>query len=1183
MAREVLIKELPHQNILPESRINCFFQDHFGNIWYGSENGLFKDDGFNIQIFRSDFNNSYPLSSNNITCITENKNGDIIFGTLRGAYILKQSDNTIHHIYNDFIDRSVIKNITITSDNNIWIATESNFIRFNSDAEFVKNYSMMWGDGSRQVNALLEDHYGQIWLMLWKGGILKYDEDNDKFTPYHWPFESSPSCFLKDEDDKNYWIGTWKDGIVKFNPNPQLASEDKRFSLVLSDSFSKDKPSKIMYIVSDSIMKYLWVITNNNLIVYSKDDKGLLTKIDISELSDFQYRRINNMICDNNGNLWIADKYNNSYIITFPDLISTYYSDEEIKKNLGFSFTPSHISSDSSYFWFRQRQLGLFLLNKKTGNLTSSRNKRLSSTFIPKNDDRGIYTMMNNTELMLIQNEGDRIIEKKLASIPLDVNERVRTIYESNDGIFWLGTNHNLYRYNINIGTIRDLFVGPMIITKIVSSDNGDIFVSTEQNGVFRINTESEINKIAENENCISLHCDKSGRIWLGSISGNLFCYDKNKLTKLTSDLNLNGDAILEITSDADNNIWILTRYNLYIYDYDNERYRILSVKHDFSQLEYFTTLSRSSDNTITLAGAGGIYRISTPYSFPTLNDQLTLSTVRVNNKNIFNFGDTIFLNPNEINIELYFSSFDFLNSDNTRFSFRLNNDTVKTYLKQGDNHIYLSSLNKGIYNVEVTLSGNGSRKSDMMKNIIIIKKPYWWETITAIISYFIIMILIIGVIIKKYLNYHTTLQKMKADIHISEMKSKFLTNISHEFRTPLSLISMPLEKMIKETEDEGVKQQLIAMNKNTSNLLSLVNELLDLKNIVTDNEILIPGKTDIISLVNSVCHDFKPLANTKNINIEYPENEGQLFVFVDSNKITKSLNNLISNAIKFTPQNGAITVSVRIAKDKNPNKLLISVKDNGIGISENEKEKIFDRFYRAEKNNNQPGNGIGLHIVKEYISLHRGDISVFSENGRGSEFIISIPITEPINENITLTSLTNIKEDIRLDTSSAKKTILLIEDNTEFRDYMRSELSLIYDVYDTDTGETGVELAREMNPDVIISDVMLPGISGIEVCCIVKNDIAISHIPVILMTADCSIATMAKGYKEGADHYITKPFVFDILLSNIRNLMIQNNNRHRNFADEQIISPEKLTISLRDEKFIEKVIELIEANMSNS
>ena len=207
----------------------------------------------------------------------------------------------------------------------------------------------------------------------------------------------------------------------------------------------------------------------------------------------------------------------------------------------------------------------------------------------------------------------------------------------------------------------------------------------------------------------------------------------------------------------------------------------------------------------------------------------------------------------------------------------------------------------------------------------------------------------------------------------------------------------------------------------------------------------------------------------------------------------------------------------------------------------------------------------------------------MFSENGRGSEFIISIPITEPINENITLTSLTNIKEDIRLDTSSAKKTILLIEDNTEFRDYMRSELSLIYDVYDTDTGETGVELAREMNPDVIISDVMLPGISGIEVCCIVKNDIAISHIPVILMTADCSIATMAKGYKEGADHYITKPFVFDILLSNIRNLMIQNNNRHRNFADEQIISPEKLTISLRDEKFIEKVIELIEANMSNS
>ena len=418
----------------------------------------------------------------------------------------------------------------------------------------------------------------------------------------------------------------------------------------------------------------------------------------------------------------------------------------------------------------------------------------------------------------------------------------------------------------------------------------------------------------------------------------------------------------------------------------------------------------------------------------------------------------------------------------------------------------------------------------------------------------------------------------------VTQMKYRFFTNISHELRTPLTLIITPLDSITQKVTDPKLKQQLESIGRNAQNLLGLFNQLLNFRKIEMGGEAVYFSKGDIVDFVFLTYEDFRLTAEEKKIDFEFHSQIDSLFLYFDTKKIKKVINNLLSNAFKFTNKNGAITLSVRNERYKNRDYVTITVKDSGRGIPSQELPKIFERFYQAENQDGDSiGSGIGLHLAKEYINMHEGHVTVQSEINNGSIFTVYIPTDLKPSMEATSTCIEKTNDPSFTLTSDLSKKILVVEDNTEFRTYLKNELSQYFTVFEAADGIEGEMEAIDKEPDVIITDLMMPGINGIELCKRIKNNIEISHIPVILLTANNDVEFEKQGYKEGADAYISKPFRWDILLTRVENLMNQANQIKQAFGEKEKIEPENITISKADELFLKEIISLVEKNMDNS
>jgi DNA-binding response OmpR family regulator/nitrogen-specific signal transduction histidine kinase len=430
-------------------------------------------------------------------------------------------------------------------------------------------------------------------------------------------------------------------------------------------------------------------------------------------------------------------------------------------------------------------------------------------------------------------------------------------------------------------------------------------------------------------------------------------------------------------------------------------------------------------------------------------------------------------------------------------------------------------------------------------------------------------------------------------------MKIKFFTNISHEFRTPISLIITPLEKILKNTGEGEQKSQLEMIYRNGKRLLNLVNQLLDFRKMEVQEIKLSLSEGDIVQFVKDISNSFSDLSEKKNIKFSYHSSLKELNTLFDQDKLEKILFNLLSNAFKFTPQGGQVSVEVLLKESNvlvNEGKkwLEIRVKDSGIGIAKDKQDKIFERFFQNDLPGNlvNQGSGIGLAITKEFVKIHGGSIWVESEPEKGSCFIINLPITQINSVDIGHVQL---EEVIREQTSNHfgrfsfnvkkdphKQNLLLVEDNEDFRFYLKDNLKTHYNILEAPNGRLGWELALAEIPDLIVSDVMMPEMNGVELCKKVREDIRTSHIPLILLTARTAEEQKLEGFESGASDYVTKPFNFEILLSRIKNLIAQKELIKRSFQKHIDVDASEVSITSMDEKLIKKAIQLVESNISN-
>lgn len=1194
-AQDIIVTGLPNLNQLPNSEIKCFFHDSEGFMWYGTEGGgLCRDDGYMVKVFRADINTPKLLESNSITGITEDIKQKIWFGTKRGAYILDKSDYSIIPVPDQEIKSWVIRAIKATSDGSIWISLGNYLYRYNSSGTRLGKYEMEWNDEFNEIRNIYEDNNGTVWMMQWRGKLFRYDAKKDKLIPYlSWPYEGFPTCIVKDVSTPYYWIGTWGNGIVRFDPNEE--DPQKMFSAQSVTSLNVHTAGKRIYnIVQDSIKNNIWITTADNIQAYEITGNDTLRQVDLSEILP-KHRKIagNNMICDRLGNVWVADLYLNSVIISFLSNKIVKYPVLELEKELNVPVYPTAITHEGNYFWLKQKYGGLYAYNPRNGNLLTYRGNRLSTFIEECPDSGGIHTVINDSIIIHVYHDGKQIFRPQIYTLSVQEEERIRTLHNDNKGNLWIGTTYHLLRYDLTNNKLYKEYENIGIINKIITSDNGDIFLATESEGFWKISEGEVVYKYNTEENYLDLTITPDKNVWICTQSGNVYCYtpSTNEISCKTSDCGLNGDIVSEIESDDEGNIWMLTARKLVIYSPEKQTYNLIHSHNPSISFNNFLALRKGANGKMYVAGIEGIVELNpheqlnektnkTPipisWTFVKINDNIKLLSGKSNK---------ITLKPKERNIELFFSTFDPLNTHRIRYAFRYKNAGENwNYLPAQQNSIYLTRLSKGKHEIEVMATDANGIWSESGTPFLIQCPPAWYETGLSYTVYLILLVAVMIFSIEKYLSYRHKKHRKQMEEQVVQMKYRFFTNISHELRTPLTLIITPLDSIIQKVSDAKLKQQLESISRNAQNLLGLFNQLLNFRKIEMGGEILYLSKGDMKDFTFLLYENFRLIAEEKKINFEFYSQIDSFHLYFDAEKLKKAINNLLSNAFKFTHANGSITLSIKNEIHENRDYVVISVKDTGRGIPAQEVSRIFERFYQAEnQDDNSIGSGIGLHLAKEYIDMHEGLITVQSEINKGSTFSVYIPTDlKPPVETIQANEEKSNDQTLMVQPNLTKK-ILIVEDNDEFRSYLKGELSQYYTVFEASDGLKGEAEVIDKEPDVIITDLMMPGINGIELCKRIKNNIEISHIPVILLTANNDIEFEKQGYKEGADAYISKPFLWEILLSRIENLMHQALQRKQAFGKKTEINPDQITISKADELFVTKIITLVEKNLDNS
>ena len=543
--------------------------------------------------------------------------------------------------------------------------------------------------------------------------------------------------------------------------------------------------------------------------------------------------------------------------------------------------------------------------------------------------------------------------------------------------------------------------------------------------------------------------------------------------------------------------------------------------------------------------------------------------------------------------------------------NYNLPEKTQYMYKLEGFNNDWLT-LPLGVHNVTFTNLAPGKYvlrvkavNSDGYVGVkeatlgIVVNPPFW-------MSWWAYLLYAIGLVVVLFLARYRMLKREREKFHlqqieseaakneeINNMKFRFFTNVSHELRTPLTLIISPLEGMLKETTDELQSTRLQLMHRNAQRLLHLVNQLLDFRKGEMSTHQLSLSEGDIISYVHSVCNSFLLMADKKHIQFSFFSGIDTFSMAFDADKVGKIVMNLLSNAFKFTPEGGRVTVMIEHVAGT-PDMLEIKIADTGIGISEVDKEHIFERFYQAGHKGVEEttGNGIGLSLVRDFVTLHEGEVKVFDNIGMGSVFVIQFPVKH-VETQVQLPEETGMpagdeedkemKEEAREEMERKNFPLLLIvDDNEDFRIFMRYSLELQYRVKLAVNGKEAWEMMQEELPDLVISDVMMPQMDGNELCRLIKQDKRTAHIPVILLTARQNTEAKLEGLQTGADDYVTKPFNMTILVLRIRKL-IELSRYHRVTQGMIDPAPSEIVITSLDEKLIEKAIKYVEDNMSRT
>jgi signal transduction histidine kinase/ligand-binding sensor domain-containing protein/DNA-binding response OmpR family regulator len=1114
------------------------------------------------------------LISDNLSAAKEDKNGNLWIIHSNGVFEL-MSGKTHKIIYRSYAlnkkyaGQVLDYNLMIDTEGDTWIfinnnnkgvhlfkARERSFVHINKTTKPLRLNSDI-------VRGIVQDDNGIIWVGTDHGGINLINKKN-KTTDYIFHNaederslgQNSINALYKDREGF-IWAGTMKTGVSYYHEN------FLRFKLLKHlDSNPLSLPYNDINALAEDKTGNLWIGTNGEGLIYynRKDETFTQYKNKPGVANSLSNNVIVSLCVDHDDNVWIGTYFGGLNLYDGKRFVR-YKHNAKIPESLG---------DDNIWEIFEDTQRRLWIGTLESGVDFFDRNKN---------------------EFKHYPNDGTNSLHASY----------VPAIAEDREGNIWFGTGYGI-----------------------------DVLNKQSNRFTHYLNIAKDTTSLSDN-GVMCLLNDSRGNMWIGTKEGlNLFDKKSNRFQVFREKEGLPHNSIITLLEDNYNNLWLGTANGLSNMILDRgQNGDILSYtfrnynESDGLQGKQFNegAACRTARGELVFGGTNGI-NIFRPEDvvLNTIKPAVVLSDFQIFNKSVrigedvdgrtiltkaISATSEITLKHSDNVFSIEFAALNFLHSEKSQYKYMLkgfNKDWLTT--DGASRKVTYTNLDPGEYTFIVKSANNDGVWGENGAELKIVILPPFWKTNTAFVIY---ILGVLGALLlsrqlileRERLKYKMDKERQEAlQLHeLDVMKIKFFTNVSHEFRTPLSLILIPLEKILKQTSNTDQRDQFQMMHRNARRLLNLVNQLLDLRRMEVQQVKLNPSEGDIISFIKETANSFSDLSEKNNIDFSIRSSVNTLETVFDKDKLEKILFNLLSNAFKFTPDHGTVTVEIkRIEKSNEPSTFIeIKVIDTGIGIPVEKQDKIFERFFQHDlpKSMVNQGSGIGLSITYEFVKAHNGSITVESEPDKGSVFTVLLPVQKLTG---TVSKEQNLDEDILLKQASEVVTdeenlsrsnsklpvLLLVEDNEDFRFYLKDNLKTNYSIIEARNGREGLEKTQQYLPDLIVSDVMMPEMNGIELCRKVKEEKTLSHIPVILLTARTSEEQRLEGFETGADDYITKPFNFEILQSRIKNLIHQRELFHKDFRKQIEVKASAVKITSLDENLIQNAIKLVEDNIGN-
>ena len=1199
---------------ISNNTVNFVISDPFQNIWIGTNQGLNYLSGQESVKEQPYF--QHYFASYRFTC-AEIIDNSVLFGTQKNGILMY--DLETKRLTGDLPYFSTLKSSDINfirrvrHHNAVIIGTRENgtFIYLPENHRLVS----LREHGSQTIS-LFEDSYGIIWLKTEKYGIIKInptDGSSEHFTLTPKEIQASiddERPFIYEDRSRNLWIGTHGGGLAWYN-RPMDTFTFYRNTPNSPFTIS----SNFVHCITEDKSGLLWVGTVQfnggiNIVVMANPSfKQIIPKPNLESLADNVMRCV---FQDSNGYTWMATKSGVIYIYT-PRLQLHAVLD---KLSTSRSSIPGYnvyamMEDDKGFLWMGTKGGGVLVSHTSIrGRPESYRNLHFE---VYQNDPRDTSSLSNNFVYSILQDSRgtiwigtygggiNRVLSRnadKLTCRRINPensslsNNHVRCLFEDSRNRIWVATTFGL---NLLEGNA----------TKPDSLDFR-VFLYDPQN----------ISSLSYND-IIHIFEDTHNNLWFGTFGGGL-----NLLKQLDSSSasfahyrqkdGLSNDAVFAILEDKRGIIWVSTEKGISALNPKDMSFKSYTMNSGlYSDNFCENTGCALKDGKLLFGSINGILLIdpeiisNTRYIPPLVltNFQLFNRTVDFRDpeapiKAHISTLDTVYLNYNQSSFSIEYAALSYFASYQNKYKFMLKNFEDNWNEIGGQTKATYTNLSPGKYIFMVKAASWDGTWNDNPRILHIIIRPPWWKTLLAKIIYIVLLLVILLVSRKIFLTYYKLQNDLKVERRVSDIKLQFFTNISHEIRTPLTLILGPIDdiKALKGLP-ASISDRISIIERNGKRMLRLVNQLLEFRKVQKNKMKLNVEEIDLVSFVEEICAHFTPIARQKHIDFRFSHNNEKLSVFVDAKKFDSVVFNVLSNAFKYTKERKKITVELRSPGDKFVD---IAVTDEGPGIPKDKLTILFQRFTPLSTNHGTlDGTGIGLNLSYEIMKLHKGQILVESEEGQGSTFTIRTRLgrdhyahedfRNPAEEDPVNHILPIENADYNLETSgeiacidSAKLKMLVVEDNIEIIIYLRNIFENCFEIKTAKQGLEGLSCLEEFHPDIIITDIMMPELDGIEMTRRIKDNFETSHIPVVMLTAKSAIEDQIIGIESGAEAYILKPFNSLYLNTVVRNLLKQRDNIVKKYRDKAVVHTDSFKITARDEEFMKNIVSIIEKNFSN-